>query len=1103
MNKKLLTKNSFIVRYRGLLPSRYACKLRSFSFIICCLLLASCYNPFNPAQTLPEGYGSFTLCLADDTARTIMPSTPTLSQFQVLNLNFSAVSGGGVTQSVDINSYNGSSTLEPVVLVAGTYSLTVSAYKGPGKTNLAAQGTTTSNITITAGNNVNGNVILKAIFGSGTGTFKWNITLSTGTIAVTTATMTIKNSEGVPQGLKELLANTGTTTGTRDLPSGEYTVVFNLTSDGDKKTVVWSEILHVYSTLESNFSFTFTAAHFTTTHWDVIFDKNYSGGGSVTQSVLHGDTISETQKPSMPDRAFTPVAGLFSNPLPTNSVFAGWDDSNNVTFNFSTAIHGNTTLKARWTPQPINISGETGSDVVAKAVSYVKTHSGDYTLFLDADISSMSSSSLTANSLTIKGLSEVTLSLSGQNLFYIMNSGTVLTIGDKITLQGTSSSSQGFVAVSTGGTFNMTGGKITGYNMTASLDIAAVKVSNGTFNMSGGIITGNSNTSTGTNLGGAVYVNNGTFIMSGNAEITGNTANSGVNDRAAVYITGASTFKMDGNSKVYSNTSPLGDVYIASSNVGFSLWGNATIGTLTLNAQSLGAASHILINSSWTGVVSSLNLRGNDSTIANVISDYWLGKEVLQGTGVTGGTIARFTLGDFITNATSGVARKPITDANTGAPNGYMISTSAGTLGKLVVNDVPTFDNFLALSTYIEEQDHNTADTPYRIKLRVNNMSELNSLLDALNSPLGGFRYVSIELLGGITSIGDDTFEDCEYLTGIIIPDSVITIGDNAFHKCISLTSVTIPNSVTSIGDNAFNYCISLTSVTIPASVTYIGEEAFVCQNSIVVDSGNTCYSSEAGVLYDKNKTILIRCPIGKAGSFEIPDSVKRIEGYAFSDCTSLTSVTIPNSVKSIGDCAFSFCYSLTSITIPDSVTSIELRAFSSCLNLTSVTIQDGVPSIGSYAFANCSSLTSVTIPNSVTSIGESAFESCTNLVGVIIPSNVTSIDDKVFMNCTNLTSVIIPANVTSIGGAAFANTGLTSITIPDTVNSIANYAFRDCTSLTSVTFVGTISSGSFGSINPFPGDLRTKFYAANSSVGTLGTYTRPTGTSSTWTKQP
>jgi len=32
---------------------------------------------------------------------------------------------------------------------------------------------------------------------------------------------------------------------------------------------------------------------------------------------------------------------------------------------------------------------------------------------------------------------------------------------------------------------------------------------------------------------------------------------------------------------------------------------------------------------------------------------------------------------------------------------------------------------------------------------------------------------------------------------------------------------------------------------------------------------------------------------------------------------------------------------------------------------------------------------------------------------------------------------------------------------------------------------------------------LRTKFYAANSSVGTLGTYTRPTGTSSTWTKQP
>ena len=92
---------------------------------------------------------------------------------------------------------------------------------------------------------------------------------------------------------------------------------------------------------------------------------------------------------------------------------------------------------------------------------------------------------------------------------------------------------------------------------------------------------------------------------------------------------------------------------------------------------------------------------------------------------------------------------------------------------------------------------------------------------------------------------------------------------------------------------------------------------------------------------------------------------VTTIGEYAFSNCTSLTSVTIPDSVTSIDNSAFTNCISLTSVTIPDSVTSIGNGAFQDCYNLTSITIPDNVTSIGSDAFGYCVSLTSVTIGNS------------------------------------------------------------------------------------------------------------------------------------------
>ena len=158
-----------------------------------------------------------------------------------------------------------------------------------------------------------------------------------------------------------------------------------------------------------------------------------------------------------------------------------------------------------------------------------------------------------------------------------------------------------------------------------------------------------------------------------------------------------------------------------------------------------------------------------------------------------------------------------------------------------------------------------------------------------------------------VTEIADHAFGEQEYITSVIIPDSVTSIGYRAFSEC-SMTNVVIPDSVTSIGSYAFYWCDSLTSVVIGDSVTSIGEWVFQDCSSLT--------------------------------SVVIGESVTRIGYRAFSGCSSLTSVEIPDSVTSIGGYAFYQCSSLTSIEIPDSVTSIESDAFYQCSSLTSITFK-------------------------------------------------------------------------------------------------------------------------------------------------------------------
>ena len=301
----------------------------------------------------------------------------------------------------------------------------------------------------------------------------------------------------------------------------------------------------------------------------------------------------------------------------------------------------------------------------------------------------------------------------------------------------------------------------------------------------------------------------------------------------------------------------------------------------------------------------------------------------------------------------------------------------------------------------------------------------------------------SIEIPKTVIKIGDYAFYDCKSLTSIDIPNDVAEIGDYAFSNCTNLVSIGMPNSVTKIGSSTFSYCKSLTSIDIPNSVTEIESATFLgCTSlaSINLPESITMIGSRA----------FERC--SNLTSIDIPNSVTEIENDAFAYCTSLTSVNISNSVTKIEFAVFSGCTSLTSINIPNSITKIEYAVFSGCTSLTSINIPNSVTAIESLAFNNCTSLTSIDIPNSVTRLADQIFRGCTSLASVNLSNSITKIESAVFSGCTSLASINLPESITMIGSRAFEGcSNLTSIDIPNSVTEIENDAFAYCTSLTSI----------------------------------------------------
>lgn len=244
----------------------------------------------------------------------------------------------------------------------------------------------------------------------------------------------------------------------------------------------------------------------------------------------------------------------------------------------------------------------------------------------------------------------------------------------------------------------------------------------------------------------------------------------------------------------------------------------------------------------------------------------------------------------------------------------------------------------------------------------------------------------------GVTEIGKWAFSDKDTITEIKLPSTLTGIEYGAFMRCKKLKNINLPEGLKSIAMDAFYSCSALTSIYIPASVESIGSGVFTsatCLHEINVSAENHSYVSENGVLFSKDKSVLVAYPFAyRKKSYYVNAAVKKIGDRAFQFNKEI-EYKVPGELNLNDD---------PNVALEELLNRSNSIEDPTPETLEHILIGQNVTEIGDYAFAGREVLEDIVIPQNVEKIGKNAFKGCKNLV-LRVPVKFKSMDAE-FKDC-------------------------------------------------------------------------------------------------------